>query len=302
MPAHPFIDFHYPGGPTAVLLVHGLTGTPSEMKITAKGLARAGYSVYGAKLAGHCGSEADLIATTAEDWLASALSAFDHIRTTHETVIVGGLSMGALLALLVARERPGQVAGCLAYAPTLFYDGWSIPKASILLRSAVTLGFGRFIRFREAYPYGIKDERLRARIVNAMEAGDAAAAGHLYMSGLSLRELLRIIARVKREAGAIRTPTLILQAREDDVASVRNASFLAARLGGQAEKILLEDSYHMITIDRERDLVVAHSLDFLRRLEARRAEPALPRAPARTGRGDTAIAFPLAEQEPAYGL
>ncbi|WP_413988551.1 alpha/beta hydrolase [Labrys okinawensis] len=259
--------FHYPGGPAAVLMIHGLTGTPAELKFVSKGLARAGFSVYGVQLAGHCGSEADLLATGWQDWLDSVLAAFDRIRVRHETVFVGGLSMGALLALLVAAHRPQQVNGCILYSPTLFYDGWSIPRVSVMIHLAILLGFGRFLRFRENYPYGVKDDRLRARILSAMESGRSEEAGLLHMPGRSLGQLLRLIRDLKRRLPGIRTPALVLHAREDDVTSIRNASYIAANIGGPIEKILLEDSYHLITLDRERELVTDHTIAFLHRME-----------------------------------
>lgn len=263
--------FHFPGGPTAILLIHGLTGTPTELKIVAKGLSKAGFSVYGVQLAGHCGNEADLLATGWQDWLESALAAFDRIRSRHETVFVGGLSMGALLSLLVASHRPGRVSGCILYSPTMFYDGWSIPRISVALHAAILLGFGRFLRFRENFPYGVKDDRLRARIQAAMEAGQSEEAGLLHMPGRSLGQLLRLIRDLKRRLPAIRTPALVLHAREDDVTSIRNAAYIAAHIGGAVEKILLDDSYHLITLDRERDLVIDHTIGFLRRTELARA-------------------------------
>lgn len=260
--------FHFPGGSTAVLLIHGLTGTPTEVKAVGKMLARAGYSVFGVRLAGHCGTEADLLETSWQDWLDSVLDAFDAIRREHDVVFVGGLSMGALLSLHVAAERAGQVAGCLLYSPTMFYDGWSVPRLSVLLHVAIRLGLGRFLRFRENFPYGIKDERLRARILAAMEAGNSADAGLLYMPGRSLGELLRLIRSLKKRLPQIRIPALVIHAREDDVTSIKNASYIAARIGGHFEKVLLENSYHMITLDQERALVADYSIAFIRRIEA----------------------------------
>lgn len=270
--------FHFSGGPTAVLLIHGLTGTPTELKTVGKSLARAGYSVYGVQLAGHCGAEADLLATNWHDWLNSALGAFDRIRQDHDIVFVGGLSMGALLSLLVAARRPEQVTGCILYSPTMFYDGWSVPRTSILLHMAIKLGLGRYLRFRENFPYGVKNERLRARIITVMEAGESAEAGLLYMPGQSLGQLLRLIRDLKKRLPKIRTPTLVLHAREDDVTSTRNASYIAARIGGRVEKILLENSYHMITIDQERDLVARYSIVFIKRFEQVEPSPILTAA------------------------
>jgi carboxylesterase len=264
--------FRFGDGAVAVLLIHGLTGTPTEVKETGKALARAGYTTYGMQLSGHCGTEADLLATGWRDWLQSALTAFDAIRRDHETVFVGGLSMGALLSLLIAAERPGQVAGCLCYSPTMFYDGWSVPKASKLLHIALMLGFGRFLRFRENFPYGIKNKKLRMRVLTAMKSGNSSEAGSLYFPGQSLRQLLKLIGYLKRCLPDVRSPTLVLHAREDDLTSIENAGYIVGRTGGRAEKIFLEDSYHMITIDQERDLVAEHSVAFIRRIAPAIAE------------------------------
>ena len=69
-------------GRTGFLLIHGLGGTPVELKFVAKGLARRGFLVHCCQLAGHCGSEADLVATTWHDWYASVVTAFDELRAT----------------------------------------------------------------------------------------------------------------------------------------------------------------------------------------------------------------------------
>ena len=61
--------------------------------------------------------------------------------------------------------------------------------------------------------------------------------------------------------------TFEIHAREDDVTSIKNASYIAAHIGGHFEKVLLENSYHMITLDQERDLVADYSIDFIRRTE-----------------------------------
>ena len=91
-------------GRNGVLLIHGLGGTPTELKLVAKGLARNGFKVYCCQLAGHCGTPEDLTATTWEDWYASVETAFDKLRAECDTMVVGGLSMGAVLALHLAAQ------------------------------------------------------------------------------------------------------------------------------------------------------------------------------------------------------
>lgn len=260
----PDVSFFYPGGPDAVLLIHGLTGTPTEMRYIGKALAQAGYTVYGMQLAGHCGSEHDLLRTGWQDWTASVTAAYQRLAECHGTIFVAGLSMGAVLALHLAAHHP--VAGVAVYSTTLRYDGWTIPRLAFLLPLFLYTPLGARYRFVETWPYGLKDERLRRRVVAEMQAGDSAAAGTLGMAGTSLRHLRSLIATVKRELPLIKTPTLVLHAREDDVASARNADYLERHLGGPVKKILLDDCYHVITADRQRQRVAEETVTFFRSL------------------------------------
>jgi carboxylesterase len=98
-----------------------------------------------------------------------------------------------------------------------------------------------------------------------MVSGQSDVAGNLGMLGLSLRQLRQYIGIVKREMLAVRSPALVLQAREDDVTSPRNAEYLARHLGGPVSVEYLDDCYHMITIDQQRDEVIRLSADFFRR-------------------------------------
>ncbi|WP_406857582.1 alpha/beta fold hydrolase [Alsobacter sp. KACC 23698] len=278
-------SFTFAGGPVAVLLIHGLTGTPSEVKSVAKAIARKGYTVHGVQLAGHCGTEADLLGAGWRDWSRSVERAFDRLREQHETVFVGGLSMGALLAINLAHARPNEVAGLLLYSTTLFYDGWAIPRSRVLLKPALSLGLARWIRFVEGAPFGIKDDRLRERIVRAMQGGDSGSAGNAATPGGSLLELHRLIDRVKKALPTVRAPALVVHARDDDMTSLRNAHYVASRIGGDVEKVILEDSYHMVTLDLDRDRLVAHTLSFLDRRRPRPVgrETAVPMLRARAG-------------------
>jgi carboxylesterase len=115
------------GGPLGLLLIHGLGGTPTEMRYVAQSLARAGYTVHVPQLAGHCGSADELGATTWQHWYESVEIEHQLLRETCDTVIVGGLSMGAILALHHAAQHPRDVSGLALYAPTLWLDGWGIP-------------------------------------------------------------------------------------------------------------------------------------------------------------------------------
>jgi carboxylesterase len=129
-------------GEVAVVLIHGLTGTPTELRRVAMGLAKAGHTVYVPTLAGHCGGNAELQATGWRDWYESARNTFVGVRRKHERVFVGGLSMGAVLSMYLAAEHPGQIEGLLLYSTTLRYDGWSINKLAFLTPLLMRIPFG----------------------------------------------------------------------------------------------------------------------------------------------------------------
>jgi carboxylesterase len=286
-------SFTMGSGRTGFLLIHGLGGTPIELKFVAKGLARNGFLVNCCQLAGHCGDAGDLLATSWPDWYASVNAAFDQLREKCHTVIVGGLSMGAVLALHLAAERGDDVHGLALYAPTLWYDGWATPWYRFVLRLCMLTrlgqyGISRLYRFVEADPYGIKDPAIRAVVVAAMRSGDSTAAGIMVTPGEAVRQLCLLVDRVKPRLGAIKTPALVIQAREDDLSSLSNAEYLQRHLGGIVDTLVLDDSYHIVTVDRQRDLLIESSVAFATVLAARREGADTVRSldeAARAGRG-----------------
>jgi carboxylesterase len=263
------MEFRLPGGDCGVLLIHGLTGTPTEMRTVGRGLNKHGFSVLGVQLAGHCGTEADLLATGWQDWFASVEAAAEKLRAEVDHLFVAGLSMGAVLALKYAIEHPDKVDGLALYSTTFHYDGWAIPplsRLSFLLPIVDRLGIGRSRRFMESFPYGIKNERIRSVIAGEMLSGDSAAAGLPGNPWPSLAELFRLCRTVRRDLAKVHTPTLILHATEDDVASMRNAEIVQQGVSGPVELVELAESYHMITVDQERQTVIDRSAGFFRAL------------------------------------
>jgi carboxylesterase len=252
-----------------VLLIHGLTGTPNEMRYVAKGLRREGFVVDCVQLAGHCGTEADLLKTGWRDWFASVEAAADKLREQVDHLFVAGLSMGSVMALKYAIEHPDKVSGLGLYGTTFFYDGWGIPlvgKLSFLLPIFDRLHIGRKQSFIETFPYGLKNERLRRSVSEKMLSGDSQAAGLAGNPWPSLAEFYRLSGDVQKNLHRVRTPALVMHAREDDVASLRNAQLIERKISAPVETVVLTDSYHMITVDQEKETVVVRSADFFQRV------------------------------------
>jgi carboxylesterase len=260
-----------PRGSAGVLLVHGLTGTPTEMGFVARGLREAGFVVDAVRLAGHCGSADELVATGWRDWYRSVEAAALALRPQVEHFFVAGLSMGALLALELAIERPGDVDGVGLYGTTFRHDGWAVPavgRLAFMLPVVCALGLGQGRQCAEGFPYGIKNERIRAWVAGRMLAGDSGAAGLAGNPWPSLAQFARLSRRVRRRLGRVRAPCLAVHSTNDDIASLRNVAVLERRLLVPLEKVLLADSYHMVPVDQERDILIARSVAFFRRVAA----------------------------------
>jgi carboxylesterase len=268
-------SIRFPGGRQGFLLIHGLGGTPMEMRYIAQGLARAGYTAHVPQLAGHCGSARDLKATGWLDWYESVEREHRLLRERCDTVIVCGLSMGAVLALYHAAEHPDDVGALALYAPSLWLDGWGIPWYSHLFKLVTQKWLADWILFAERDPWGIKDLRLRALVEQAIRSGDSSKAGIAALPGGLMLELRWLVRAAKQRVADIRQPTLIVHPRQDDRASLRNLEFLQANLAGLNETVVLDDSYHVVTLDRQRQLVLGRTLEFAAQL-ARTAAPALP--------------------------
>ncbi len=257
------------GGRVGFLLIHGLGGTPVELRFVAQGLARQGYTVHCCQLAGHCGSVEDLRNSTWQEWYASVEAAHDRLKKDCDVIIAGGLSMGGILAAHLAQNRPDEVQGLAFYAPTLWMNGWAMPWRARLLRFVRPTPFKIEWNLAERSPYGIKDERIRNFVVNSMLGGDSSEAGVFSTPLRAFANFNGLVAVVRKRLGEIMIPSLIIHPREDDIADLDNAMYLQRKLSGTVDMVVLDDSYHIITLDRQRHVVIDRSATFAKQVVAR---------------------------------
>lgn len=245
-----------------VLLIHGLTGAPAEMKPLAKRLARRGFEVFAPLLPGHGADEATLLKTTWRDWLDGLREAHDRFAAEVDAVHVAGICVGGALGLMLAAERP-SIRAAAVYSMTFEYDGWNMPRFAVaapVIQLVANLPGVRRLAWAETYPFGLKDERLRSLAERAPGGLIEGAIDRLPLG--ALYQMYRMSRRLERMGKAIRTPTLILHARDDDMSHPRNAYRLQKALGGPTRLQLLDDSYHMVHVDQERDRVAAATAAF----------------------------------------
>jgi carboxylesterase len=267
-------------GEDAVLLIHGLTGTPAEMRPIAKHLAKQGFSIMCPALAGHCRDAGDLRKSKWQDWYASMADAFDALKAQHRCVFVAGLSIGALLAIKIAAEKGEQVAGLGLMSSTFFYDGWNMPrlKRKFLLPVVLHSPLRYFLHWNETPPYGIKCERTRAMVHAVLENRDSLATekvGIFRTSAVTIHESNRLIKVAKKALPHVQSPTLIVHSTEDDTASLKNAHFVAKRIASRKiETFFVDDTYHVLTLDKRRDDVARRMADFFKKCAGFDAVPA----------------------------
>ena len=245
---------------TGILLIHGLTGTPNEMRVLARGLHLQGYTVYAVKLAGHCGTLDDLVGTSWLDWLASVRRARTCVaprRSRGGRRPVDGRRAGAgpgAGASRAHRRRAGAVAGV---SPRRLEHA-ALYQAGLPAARHARAGHRPAQRVHGTAALRHQDEALRARVVSQMHAGDSAASGLPGNPWWSVVEMHKLARSVLRNMPALRAPCLVMHARNDDIASVSNAYEIQRRaVNAPVTLQLLDDSYHMITIDRERRVVIA---------------------------------------------
>ena len=256
----------------AVLLIHGITGTPSEMRYLGKRLNKAGFSVLCNTLPRHCGTLAELKRVTWQEIDSACSRDLKALEKEYSEVYVGGLSMGALMAVHLAYKNPSVVSGIIALAPTIFYDGWAVPKHKILMDALWHIPFIRDrIDIKESWPYGLKNEYLRAGIEkfyrNAKASGEddkTALFGSPFFPMCCLYQHHLLTKIVKKELPHVKTPIILVHAKEDDMTSLKNAQYIYKHIASANKTlVVLEDSYHMVTIDKEKNKVAEEVIKFL---------------------------------------
>jgi carboxylesterase len=254
------------GGKHAVLLIHGLCGTPYEMAPLAARLRAAGYHVraplgpgYGMGVVTARGVE------RFERWVEYFAAQFDELASRYSRVSIGGLCIGSNIAIEIAARRV-RVASLLLISTTLFYDGWNVPALRALLPLGYYTPLRRWYRVRETDPYGIKNPRLREWVAGQMQRTGGSMAGAASLPLTAIYQAQRLIRVAKRSLRTVRVPTLVMHARQDDVASLRSADLVCTRIGSrEVTRLVFDDSYHMLTLDNERAAVAQAAVDFLER-------------------------------------
>ena len=245
----PIIDGAEPwsteGGPTGVLVLHGLTSTPQAVTPLGRALASAGHAVEVPLLPGHGTSVDDLATSTWDDWASAAVASYDGLAVRCDRVAVAGLSLGGALAVWLAVERPA-VAALAVVNPAV-----EAPVAEVRDSVAVMLENGT-----TAIP----------TIANDVADPDAKELAYDTLPVAALLSLFEAQAALAPRLAGITCPVLIFTSRQDHLVPTTASDLLAASVAGEVERVWLERSYHVATLDYDRDLIAKTAVDFLARV------------------------------------
>ena len=254
-------DIELVGGEHCVLMLHGLGASPLELSRLAKDLNVAGFSVFVPCIPNYsfgteCGDW--------QHWVQHAQQYLWDLRTQYTTVSVVGLSMGSTLTMALAQREP--LTSIVLLSAALAYDGWAIPWYSFLLNFASWLPFASRYRYAEAEPFGIKNPEMRAMVKRALQKDHISESGADYLPFKYVSEGRALIKEVRGNVQLIDCPTLLIHAADDETVHMRNAEWAYNNIrSATKEFIYLGDSYHMITVDNERETVNQETIRFLKK-------------------------------------
>lgn len=233
------------GGDTGVLLLHGFTGNPASLRPIAEALAGRGYAVEMPRLPGHGTRWQELAKTTWHDWAREAVAAHERLRARTAARVVFGLSMGGALALYLAETRGEHLSGIVLVNPYL-HEGDPLAVALPVLKWVwpAKAGVGNDIAAPGA------DEKPYPRV--------------------PLRAVASVIAfqrRVRANLAAVSVPTLVFTSRQDHVVDTANSQLVLDGISaGDVERVWLERSYHVATLDHDADVIVDRTAAFVARV------------------------------------
>lgn len=249
--------FDLPGTRGAVLCLHGLTGTPFEVRPLGEALAREGFAVRGPVLAGHAARAEDLVKTSWVDWLATAEAALDEVarRNGGRPVGVVGFSTGALLALRLCRIRPAAIAAVAALSTPLRMKASQVRSIRWLNRLPAGLLNGPLGRVPKSGGPDVQDPAMKTR-----------NPGLPVMPLPALGSLLDLMQVVRLDLSFVTQPALVAHGQKDQTIPFEDSLEVAGSLGSEIiERLWLPRSGHLVGIDVDKHVLTAALVKFFTR-------------------------------------
>jgi esterase/lipase len=248
-----------PDGRTGVLLVHGFTGTPMSMRPWGEHLAAEGFAVRCPLLPGHGTRWQDANASTHDQWTSTVDHAFDELMATCDRVFVAGLSLGGTLATRLAEVRPDDVAGVVLVNPALLTQRVDAKLLPMLAR--ITPSW--------------------APIASDIKKPGITELAYPKLPTRAMMQVRALWSLTRADLARVTAPVIVFHSVEDHVVEPVNSEILLAGIGSSDKtEVLLEDSYHVATLDNDAPKIFAGSVDWIRDRVRSSGEPAAEGPPA----------------------
>lgn len=235
--------FRYDGDATAVLVLHGFTGTTQSVRYVSEELNRRfGFTILGPRLKGHGTSLDDMATTDYLDWLESAEGGLHELAKINGRVFIVGLSMGGTIALNLAARFPTIVAGVVPVnGPVGILEPAMIELLMNRLAPARIPGIGSDIK-----------------------APGVEELAYPEVPTVCLRHAVFLAATTGLLLHKITCPVLAIHSRDDHVVPPRNGLRIVEGIGSSDARLLwLSDSYHVATLDHDKDVIVDRAGRFI---------------------------------------
>jgi carboxylesterase len=233
--------FSAAGGPHGALVLHGFTGCPQSMRGLAQAFAAAGFAVELPLLPGHGTTVDDMLTTSWLDWSGCVELAFNELAVRCDKVVVAGLSMGGSLAVWLAAHHP-EIAGVVAVNAAIDPPAESFRQ---MMRQLLADGHTTM----PAVGNDVADPSVTELAYDATPLGP-------------LLSLCEAGDELYAKLGDIHSPVLVMNSPQDHVVPPVSSDILASRVSGPVERVTLERSYHVATIDYDKDEIEARAVDF----------------------------------------
>jgi esterase/lipase len=248
-----------PDGRTGVLLVHGFTGTPMSMRPWGEHLAAEGFAVRCPLLPGHGTRWQDANASTHDQWTSTVDNAFDELVATCDRVFVAGLSLGGTLATRLAEVRPDDVAGVVLVNPALLTQRVDAKLLPMLAR--ITPSW--------------------APIASDIKKPGITELAYPKLPTRAMMQVRALWSLTRADLARVTAPVIVFHSVEDHVVEPVNSEILLAGIGSSDKtEVLLEDSYHVATLDNDAPKIFAGSVNWIRDRVRSSGEPAAEGPPA----------------------
>ena len=244
----------------AVVLFHGLTGSPFEMKKYGDFLFNNGYDIFCYSFPGHGERISEIETVTWQDWCEFAQNKYDTLRKNYDRFFVSGLCLGAAIAVYLG-EHNKDLTGIIALSTTLFLDGFCIPWTISLLPFALSTLVRFYYTFPEDDCFGVKNERTRKSLAKI------TAKANISMDNYPLNcvdGLLKLSKNVRKNLKNVTCPVLCIHSKYDNLSSPKSAKVVLKGISSEIKQYVeLNDSYHMVLYDNEKEFVMNTVKEFL---------------------------------------